>query len=94
MVHASLEVLNRRGQLKNGAVGAIRDLELACRSARNSRVTALNQLQALLVSGPGALRSPRRLGRLRLVRPEEASIGARRYFEHVPLLVSWTLRSR
>ena len=41
---------------RNGAVEAIRVLRVARRSARHGRVTALNQMRALLVSGPDDLR--------------------------------------
>ena len=41
---------------RNGAVEAIRALRVARRSARHGRITAINQMRALLVSGPGDLR--------------------------------------
>ena len=37
---------------RNGAVEAIRALRVARRSARHGRITAINQMRALLVSGP------------------------------------------
>ena len=41
---------------RNGAVEAIRVLRVARRSARHGRSTAVNQMRALLVSGPADLR--------------------------------------
>jgi len=41
---------------RNGAVEAIRALRVARRSARHGRITAINQMRALLVSGPDDLR--------------------------------------
>ena len=41
---------------RDGAVEAIRALRVARRSARHGRVTAINQMRALLVSGPDDLR--------------------------------------
>jgi len=41
---------------RNGAVEAIRALRVARRSARHARTTAINQMRALLVSGPDDLR--------------------------------------
>ncbi len=43
-------------KLRNGAVEAIRALRVARRSARHGRITAINQMRALLVSGPNDLR--------------------------------------
>ncbi len=41
---------------RNGAVEAIRVLRIARRSARHGRIIAINQMRALLVSGPDDLR--------------------------------------
>ena len=41
---------------RNGAVEAIRALRVARRSARHGRIAAINQMRALLVSGPDDLR--------------------------------------
>ncbi len=41
---------------RNGAVEAIRALRVARRSARHGRVVAINQMRALLISGPADLR--------------------------------------
>ncbi len=41
---------------RNGAVEAIRALRVARRSARHGRIVAINQMRALLVSGPDHLR--------------------------------------
>ena len=43
-------------KLRNGAVEAIRAMRVARRSARHGRITAINQLRALPVSGPADLR--------------------------------------
>ena len=45
-----------QAKTRDGAVEAIRALRVARRSARHGRITAINQMRALLVSGPDDLR--------------------------------------